>query len=481
MQKKAAIYARISETSENRDKVADQIAQCERLAARRGYEVVKRFKDDGISALGAKIRPGFEQLLDGVLAREFDVILATEEERFARNVKDKAELQAVCIEAGVVWETDRDGFVDPATEAGEFFSTMRAAMGRMESRRKSSRQRSANVDRAAVGKPNPGRRRYGYDVGGINPRPEEAAVVRRMFAHVTAGKSIRSIAMALTAEGVSPAPGTEWSSRRVRDIILNPHYAGSIRHLGQVIPSTFVVPIMTEDEAESARSLLNDPARKITPGNQRVHLLSGLLHCGVCGDKLVFRNSYICGDHPGHVSILKKIVEDHVRDEMAAALLTGGPALFASDDGAAIGALITAHAKNLEAVAAVLAYRDDPETALPEPVVRARLQELRVVRTSIEASLERARNEKGAGAALLTIARHLITDPVVDMSVFHAKKLDVLAAFDGLELSQQRDVVGALLYLELPKGRDPRRTHVWHKLATHLNPDETDNMTMSDD
>src|SRR6185312_16262823 len=251
MERTAAIYARISETSEKRDKVSDQISQCQRLAERRGYRVVATFKDDGISALGAKSRPGFDALIDGILARNFDAVLATEEERFARNVREKADLQAACIESGVVWETDRDGFVDPSPEAGEFFSTMRAAMGRMESRRKASRQKAANRARASAGRPNPGRRRYGYEVDGIHPRPDEAANVRRMFEHVFAGKSVRSMAMALTSEGVDPSPGVEWSPRRVRDILTNPHYAGFVRHLGTVTPSPHIIPIVSPEESET--------------------------------------------------------------------------------------------------------------------------------------------------------------------------------------------------------------------------------------
>jgi site-specific DNA recombinase len=466
----AAIYARISETVERRDKVADQIAQCERLAERRGYEIVRVYKDDGISALGGKERPGFDALLDGIVAHDFDVVLATEEERFARNLRDKTDLQAACMETGVVWETDRDGFVDPSTESGEFFSTMRAAMGRMESRRKSARQRSANADRAAAGRPNPGRRRFGYESDGIHPRPDEAAVVRRMFAHILEGRSLRSLSQALTAEGVDPSPGKDWSPRRVRDIITNPHYSGRVRHLGVITPSDVVIPIVSEEDAASARALLADPGRKVTPGNQRRHLLSGLVHCGVCGDALVYRNTYLCGDNPGHISITKRILETHVRDEVAAALITGGPALFASADGATIFALIESLSANRTAVSSTIEDRD--EGFLPPDMARTRLALLKAERAQIEASLERARNEKGAGAALLDIARRLITEPVVDMSEFTSAKAHVLAEFDKLELSQQRDIVAGLLYVEVPKGRDPRRAHILHKLATHLNPDE---------
>lgn len=470
MQIRAAIYARISETSEKRNKVADQVDQCRALAVKRGYEVIDRepFTDDGISAMGAKVRPGFEALLDAILAREFDIVLATEEERFARNVKEKAELQAACIESGVVWETIRDGHVDPTSESGEFFSTIRAAMGRMESRRKAARQKAANDLKVSEGRPLPGRRRYGYDSDGINPRRIEDAVVVRMFKHILDGGSIRSLAVALTAEKVDPAPGVEWSPRRVRDIITNPHYAARLRHLGTVTGSDVIVAIVDEKTFDTANALLADPGRKVSPGNQRRHFLSGLVVCGECGNKLVFRNSYICGDHPGHVSMKKALLEEHVRDEIAKALLTGGAALFAGEKGEKITNLLVAYARNREAVSVATADRD--EGLVPADMARTRLIELRNAREQIEVDLDRARHEKGAGAALLAIASKLLAEPAEDGIDFTLAKLPVLAEFDRLALDQKRGVVSALLWVQLPKGRDPRRAVILHRLATHLNP-----------
>jgi hypothetical protein len=239
-----------------------------------------------------------------------------------------------------------------------------------------------------------------------------------------------------------------------------------------------VTPIVTREESETVRALLSDPARRRSPGNERKHLLSGLLVCGVCGDKLIFRNTYLCGDHPGHVSIKKELAESHIRSEVANALLTGGSALFSGEDGEEIGALISAHQRNREAVSAIITDRD--EGLVPADVARARLVQLRGERLSIETKLDRARNEKGAGAALLKISEELFTTPVVEMRDFRAAHQQVLDKFDRLDLSQQRDIVQALVYIELPKGRAPRRIQVQHLLATHLNHDQSNAPHMDD-
>lgn len=118
---------------------------------------------------------------------------------------------------------------------------------------------------------------------------------------------------------------------------------------------------------------------------------------------------------------------------------------------------------------AVLADRE--ADLLPADIARARLVELRDERRLLEERLDRARNERGAGAALLDLASRLLPDAgTVPMREFHASKPEILAAFAALDLDQQRDVVAALLEIELPKGRDPRRAIISHKLAVWLNP-----------
>lgn len=299
----AASYARISQKVE-RDKVADQHAQNEQHAAARGYRIVARYTDDGISALGHKERPDFERMLADAETGAFAVIVATEEERLARNVEEKLELHAACEVAGVVWDTARDGYVDPATDSGEFMSTVRAAMGRIESRRKARRQRAASDARAAEGAPT-ARPGYGYrrEAGRDVVVEAEAAVIREAARRILDGDSLRSIATDFNTRGIpSPRTGEQarkaeredipapppipWQGITLRQMIRRPSLAGLRTHRGKVI-GTFNPelhpPIIDEDTHARIEALLTDPNRaQGTGGRTPVHLLSGVATCGRC-------------------------------------------------------------------------------------------------------------------------------------------------------------------------------------------------------
>lgn len=323
----AAIYARISETKEDRDKVADQIAQCTRLAEQRGYTVTATFTDDGISALGGKTRPGFEALLDAVLRSDFQIILATEEERLARNLSEKADLQAACMDAGVTWETIRDGAVDPSTETGEFFSTMRAAMGRMESRRKASRQRDANANALAKGLPSAGKRRFGYmpKVGSVpanvQAHPAEAPIVLDLFEQVKAGVPTYRLAKETGKDIVT-----------LRSILTNAAYAGYVvkgiyekdasgkkrlvrREQYEAAPQ--VARIVPRELFEEVQAILSDSTRKTSPGGQPLYPASGLVYCGVCNGPLFSRSeNYLCTADLSHPCIKKSTLDEVLKWEV---------------------------------------------------------------------------------------------------------------------------------------------------------------------
>lgn len=306
--KPAASYARISEKVSARDKVADQHTQNEAHAAARGYRIVARYTDDGISALGHKVRPDFERMLADAEAGAFQVIVATEKERLARNVEEKLELHAACEVAGVVWDTARDGYVDPATDSGEFMSTIRAAMGRIKSKRKARRQRAASDARAADGLPT-ARPGYGYrreDKRDVIEQAE-ASIIREAARRVLDGDTLRSIATDLNKRGIpSPRTGEQarqaerdgvpapppipWQGITLRQMIRRPSLAGLRTHRGKVV-GTFDPdihpPILDEDTHTRLEALLTDPSRATgTGGRTPVHLLSGLAMCGRCGDTL---------------------------------------------------------------------------------------------------------------------------------------------------------------------------------------------------
>jgi site-specific DNA recombinase len=464
----AAIYARQSE--DVAEGIGRQRERCQALIAARGWTTGRVYEDNDTSA--AKRRgPGtaWHRMLDDLRSGAADVVVAVDLDRLLRSTRDLIEITDTGARVLTV-----DGEIDLTTADGEFRATMLAGIARFEVRRKSERQRRANESRSASGRPVPGRRRYGYETDGITPREAEAAIVRRLFAHVADGGSVRSAVAWLTEEGVDPAPGKIWVPRRVRDLLLNPHYAGKIKHLGETIESDVVTPIVDPDLAEEVAAILNDPSRRTSPGPKPKHLLSGLTNCGVCGAPIFYMRTYLCRVSAGHTSITKDRLEARVRDEIAKTFISGGPDLFPEPgNGANVRALVAAHEKNAAAVAATMADRD--EGLVPANVARARLIELRDAREAIEAELDRARSEKGTASALLEIAQDLIVKPSFEMHEYAEMKRIVLERFDALDLDRQREIVRALLYIQVNPGRDISRVWIEHKLATHLNPDaETD-------
>jgi site-specific DNA recombinase len=147
--RRGGIYVRMSQ-SRGEMKIEQQEAQGRKLAQDHGIEIVAVYVDDGISATYFKDRPGWAQMLRDIQAGDLDVLLAQSEDRFTRQVGEKEALMLACVGSGVTWLTVNDGQVDPATADGEFFSTLRAGLARMESRRKAERPRRVSRCRVVL-------------------------------------------------------------------------------------------------------------------------------------------------------------------------------------------------------------------------------------------------------------------------------------------------------------------------------------------
>jgi DNA invertase Pin-like site-specific DNA recombinase len=98
--RRAAIYLRVSTTDQN---TSNQEHELRQLAERASWEVVKVYKDHGISgAKGRDKRPAFDALLSDASGRKFDIVMAWSVDRLGRSLQDLvgflAELQALKID-----------------------------------------------------------------------------------------------------------------------------------------------------------------------------------------------------------------------------------------------------------------------------------------------------------------------------------------------------------------------------------------------
>lgn len=281
----AVIYARISfDRTKEAAGVERQEKECRELAANLGLTVTHVYVDNDISATSGRVRPEFERMLNDRPA----AVITWAQDRLLRLT---ADLEKV-IDLGVNVYMVTQGTLDLSTPAGRAVARTVAAWSQFETEQKAERQVAANDQRAAKGTPPPSIG-YGYrrEEGEVVIVPEEALVVREVARRVLAGETMRAIAADLNKREV-PSPrrtagAGRWSGTTLRQMIRRASLAGLRVHLGKVVGRGTWPAIITEDEHERITALLNDPARKAAhTGRAPVHLLSGLLECGLCGGKM---------------------------------------------------------------------------------------------------------------------------------------------------------------------------------------------------
>src|SRR5450756_1208310 len=85
-QPRAVLYARLSETYDAAESVPTQLANGDRHAARRGWRVVARLKDDGYSAFKEIRRDDFVKLIEMIERDAVDVVVIRDVDRLTRNL-----------------------------------------------------------------------------------------------------------------------------------------------------------------------------------------------------------------------------------------------------------------------------------------------------------------------------------------------------------------------------------------------------------
>lgn len=135
-----------------------------------------------------------------------------------------------------------------------------------------------------------GRPPYGYRVG---PRrrlelvPEEAVVVRYIFRlYLQEDMGIRKIAGQLNSEDVMTRRGGRWSMVTVRDILRNRAYLGHYSRFGTTVTGSHPSLVSPED-FRRVQDRLQTRHGAIRTRTLQPFLLSGLLFCGKCQNKLI--------------------------------------------------------------------------------------------------------------------------------------------------------------------------------------------------
>src|SRR5271168_3097539 len=173
--KKAVIYARVSTSDQH---LENQVLDLRKLAAQRGFEVVREYCDRGISGSKAR-RAGLDAMMADARRGEFSVVLVAAFDRIARSTKNFLEIVDELGAMRIEFISAREA-IDTSGPMGRMFLTMVGSIAELE--------RSLIVERIRAGMRRA--RMEGQRLGRAPLNIDHDALVRDRLA----GKSLTTVA-----------------------------------------------------------------------------------------------------------------------------------------------------------------------------------------------------------------------------------------------------------------------------------------------
>jgi site-specific DNA recombinase len=304
--KRAVIYARVSSRKQADDGVSmdAQIEQCSARAAVLGAQVVRVFRDDGISGRSTKGRAGFLAAVAYCEAAPVDFFITWSTSRFARNAIDLWVHQDQLKALGTRLEC-LNADIDDDTDAGFINRVFMGAMDQMVSRQIARDTLRSMKQSASEGYFTGGRVPFGYRTepdgkrARLLPDDDEAPTVRRAFALCLQGLGALSIGQTLNDAGMLRR-GERWKKTSLLYLLRNELYTGlktfnrANKKTGQDKPRSEWVQVeshpglVSRSDFEKVQIMMNEraPARHEGGTPRSGFVFSGLLRCGICGQAL---------------------------------------------------------------------------------------------------------------------------------------------------------------------------------------------------
>lgn len=412
----AAIYVRVSTDKQEAEgySLGTQEAACRKYAAEQGYAVAEVYREVH-TASELYERPELARCREAMARGEYAALICYDPDRFSRNQVHTALLQDFCERAGVALKFALFDFEQSAT--GRFLLNARAFAAELELEKIKERTMRGKRARAESGKLLPGcRALYGYrytpDRTAYAIDPDTAPIVRRIFADMASGVTLRALSAALSAESVPTTSGRAkfWHPSTVRWVATNPAYTGEAtawrftvrkdRQRGTetvvlrpeseqvALPAGTVPPLVDADTflAVQERLRLNKVRAVRNNRNPQAALLrAGFARCGYCGRALAAETApqgvrYGCGGGrtdagPCNHGMLAHLLDSAVWERVEALLTkpetvarqladrhTADPT---SGDAATVDRALAAVARQQANLGRTVALLDDEDAAAP--------------------------------------------------------------------------------------------------------------------
>lgn len=324
---RCAIYARVSTNLESQaTSIENQIDIFYNYASQMGWEIVKVYTDKQSGTKGN--RPGLKALIQDGKDGLYDVILAKELSRLARNGKLSYELRDIC-QFNNIHIVCLDNSINTLEGNVQNFGLF-AWMYETESANSSRRNKQAKKVKAERGLYIGSHAPYGYFVknGVLKIKEDDTPnIVRRIFFDYLQGIGMDSIAKNLTAEKVlTPAQvanksnaSTQWHGSTIKKILTNRHYIGNliqgrsemisvtssyrreVDEENQIFHENTHDAIIEKETFNKVQELLQRRTKSATAPQK--HLFTNLLYCEECKKGMWYKanqKGYRCGGNIRH-------------------------------------------------------------------------------------------------------------------------------------------------------------------------------------
>lgn len=185
--------------------------------------LVDIYADEGITGTEIEKRGEMKRLIHDCRHKKIDRVVTKSVQRFARNALECLETIRLMKSCGVTVFFEND-HMDTAKMNSELILYIKSAFAEKEALAASRRMTTSIRMKMENGTITPSASPYGYRVMGNSFRivPEEAEVVRKIYAMYLQGKGFSSISKALEREN----PTKKWDRNTIRYILQNEKYIG---------------------------------------------------------------------------------------------------------------------------------------------------------------------------------------------------------------------------------------------------------------
>ena len=318
----AVLYARVSSKDQEREgySIPAQQRLLRKYARAHGLTIAKEFVD--VETAKQAGRAGFGAMLAFLKAdQSCRTILVEKTDRLYRNFTDYVTVEELKITVCFVKENT---IISPDSRSSDkLLHDIKVAMAKNYSDNLSEEVKKGLQEKVNQGHW-PHRAHIGYhnnrETRLIDPDPERAPAVRRLFERYAAGGiSLKALAASAFADGLTyPRSGKRMTASEVHRLLRNPIYYGAFRWKGKLYVGSHE-PIVSKalfDQAQRRLAAANRPRYR-----RHQHAFAGLLDCGLCGCSITAETKkqkyvyYHCTGYRGHCG------NTYVRQEDLGALL----------------------------------------------------------------------------------------------------------------------------------------------------------------